>query len=192
MPRLLRSFPEGGRLCFACRWVRLHLDLPLAPVFPVRLCPLPSPLYAVLLGYKESPVAEARHRFAPMVRSAVRRLPGRPRPLHHRGRRRSRRPRAPGALDGPTHGGAARCARRAGQHRPDPPSRRPLVAGPPSSHPGDPWATCDRTQAPSRFPRRSAGPWAAGPPSCSTTPMSAALGLRVQRPPCVAPAHAGS
>ena len=40
----------------------------LVPVFPVRLCPLPGPLYRVLLGYKESPVAEARARFAPMVR----------------------------------------------------------------------------------------------------------------------------
>jgi len=55
-------------VCFACRWVGLRLGLPLAPVLPVRLCPLPSPLYAVLMGYKESPVAEARHRFAPMVR----------------------------------------------------------------------------------------------------------------------------
>jgi hypothetical protein len=33
----------------------------------VRLCPLPGPLYAVLLGYKESPVGEARRRFAPKV-----------------------------------------------------------------------------------------------------------------------------
>ncbi len=58
----------GRRVCFACRWVSDRLGHPLAPVFPVRLCPLPSPLYAVLMGYKESPVAEARHRFAPMVR----------------------------------------------------------------------------------------------------------------------------
>jgi predicted amidophosphoribosyltransferase len=36
-------------------------------VFPVRLCPLPGPLYAVLLGYKESPVGEARRRFAAVV-----------------------------------------------------------------------------------------------------------------------------
>jgi predicted amidophosphoribosyltransferase len=35
----------------------------------VRLCPLPGPLYAVLMGYKESPVSEARRRFAPMVRA---------------------------------------------------------------------------------------------------------------------------
>ena len=42
--------------------------LPLAPVSPVRLCPLPGPLYTVLMGYKESPVPEARARFAPMVR----------------------------------------------------------------------------------------------------------------------------
>ena len=54
-------------MCFACRVVVRRLGLPLAPVFPVRLCPLPSPLYAVLLGYKESPASEARHRFGPMV-----------------------------------------------------------------------------------------------------------------------------
>ncbi len=49
-----------------------RLGLPLAPVLPARLCPLPSPLYTVLLGYKESPVAEARLRFGPMVRALVR------------------------------------------------------------------------------------------------------------------------
>ncbi len=56
-------------MCFACRWVGRQLGLALAPVFPVRLCPLPGPLYAVLLGYKESPVSEVRRRFAPMVRA---------------------------------------------------------------------------------------------------------------------------
>jgi len=61
----------GQRVCFACRWVARRLGLPLAPVVPVRLCPLPSPLYTVLLGYKESPVAEARLRFAGMVRALV-------------------------------------------------------------------------------------------------------------------------
>lgn len=55
-------------MCFACRLVACRLGVALAPVFPVRLCPLPSPLYAVLLGYKEAPVREARDRFAPMVR----------------------------------------------------------------------------------------------------------------------------
>jgi hypothetical protein len=48
-----------------------RLGLPLTPVAPVRLCPLPSPLYTVLLGYKESPVAEARARFGAMVRALV-------------------------------------------------------------------------------------------------------------------------
>jgi hypothetical protein len=38
---------------------------------PARLCPLPGPLYTVLLGYKESPVAEARARFAALVRQLV-------------------------------------------------------------------------------------------------------------------------
>jgi hypothetical protein len=64
--------PGGQRVCYACRVVARRLGLPLAPVTPVRLCPLPSPLYTVLLGYKESPVAEARLRFAAMVRSLVR------------------------------------------------------------------------------------------------------------------------
>ncbi len=35
----------------------------------MRLCPLPGPLYTVLMGYKESPVREARRRFGPMVRT---------------------------------------------------------------------------------------------------------------------------
>ena len=48
-----------------------RLGLPLAPVVPVRFCPLPSPLYTVLLGYKESPVAEARLRFGAIVRSLL-------------------------------------------------------------------------------------------------------------------------
>jgi hypothetical protein len=43
------------------------LKLPLAPVLPAYLCPLPSPLYAVLMGYKESPVEEARQQFARRV-----------------------------------------------------------------------------------------------------------------------------
>jgi hypothetical protein len=60
---------RGQGVCFACRRVGHRLGVPLVPVFPVRLCPLPSPLYAVLLGYKESPVDEARRRFAPMVGS---------------------------------------------------------------------------------------------------------------------------
>ena len=43
----------------------------LAPVFPVWLCPLPGPLYTVLMGYKEAPVNEARARFTPIVRSLL-------------------------------------------------------------------------------------------------------------------------
>ena len=35
----------------------------------MRLCPLPGPLYTVLMGYKEAPVAEARARFAAIVRA---------------------------------------------------------------------------------------------------------------------------
>jgi hypothetical protein len=63
--------PAGQGVCFACRVVARRLGRPLAPVVPVRLCPLPGPLYTVLLGYKESPVAEARLRFGGMVRKLV-------------------------------------------------------------------------------------------------------------------------
>jgi hypothetical protein len=59
--------PAGQAACFACRLVARRLGLPSAPVVPARLCPLPSPLYTVLLGYKESPVAEARLRFGAIV-----------------------------------------------------------------------------------------------------------------------------
>ncbi len=58
-----------------------RLGLPLAPVVPVRFCPLPSPLYTVLLGYKESPAAEARLRFGAIVRSLLCEFL-----LHHAGR----------------------------------------------------------------------------------------------------------
>ena len=58
-------------MCFACRSVAQRLGAALAPVFPVRLCPLPSPLYTVLVGYKEAPVDEARERYAPMVRKLL-------------------------------------------------------------------------------------------------------------------------
>ena len=59
------SGPHG--VCFACRRVGHRLGLALAPVFPVRLCPLPGPLYTVLMGYEESPVHEAApQRFGPM------------------------------------------------------------------------------------------------------------------------------
>lgn len=44
-----------------------RLNLPLVPVLPVRLCPVPSPLYSALMGYKESPVDVARRRFAGIV-----------------------------------------------------------------------------------------------------------------------------
>jgi hypothetical protein len=59
-------------ICFACRLVARHLGAPPAAVVPARLCPLPSPLYAVLLGYKESPVAEARQRFGTIVAALLR------------------------------------------------------------------------------------------------------------------------
>jgi hypothetical protein len=61
----------GRRTCFACRVVARRLGLPLTPVVPMRLCPLPSPLYTVLLGYKELPVEEARLRFGAIVRTIV-------------------------------------------------------------------------------------------------------------------------
>ena len=48
----------------------------LAPVLPMQMCPLPGPLYTVLMGYKEAPVAEARARFGPIVRSLAARFLG--------------------------------------------------------------------------------------------------------------------
>ena len=57
--------------CFACRTVARRLHLPLVPVLPMRLCPVPGPLYAVLLGYKESPVTEARCRFGRGLRELL-------------------------------------------------------------------------------------------------------------------------
>jgi len=56
-------------VCFACRLVARRLGAVLAPVLPMQMCPLPGPLYTVLMGYKEAPVAEARARFGPIVRS---------------------------------------------------------------------------------------------------------------------------
>jgi hypothetical protein len=56
-------------VCFACRLVARRLGVVLAPVLPMQMCPLPGPLYTVLMGYKEAPVAEARARFGPIVRS---------------------------------------------------------------------------------------------------------------------------
>ncbi len=44
-----------------------RLNLPLVPVLPVRLCPVPGPLYTALMGYKESSVDVARQRFAGIV-----------------------------------------------------------------------------------------------------------------------------
>ncbi len=44
-----------------------RLGLPLVPVSPIRFCALPGPLYSVLMGYKESPVAEERARLVPLV-----------------------------------------------------------------------------------------------------------------------------
>jgi hypothetical protein len=54
-------------LCFACRRLTELLHGPLTPVLPASLCSLPGPLYRVLMGYKESPVDEARRRFGRRV-----------------------------------------------------------------------------------------------------------------------------
>jgi hypothetical protein len=56
--------PTGFIHCFACRTVARRLGLALTPVLPLYLCPVPGPLYTVLMGYKESPVREARRIFA--------------------------------------------------------------------------------------------------------------------------------
>jgi hypothetical protein len=47
--------------------VAARLNLPLVPVLAAHLCPLTGPLYAALMGYKESPVDEARRRFSRCV-----------------------------------------------------------------------------------------------------------------------------
>jgi hypothetical protein len=47
--------------------VAQRLNLPLALVLPVRLCPVPGPLYTALVGYKESAVDVARQHFARIV-----------------------------------------------------------------------------------------------------------------------------
>jgi len=39
----------------------------LSPVLPAHLCPVTGPLYAVLMGYKESPIHEVRRRLAGRV-----------------------------------------------------------------------------------------------------------------------------
>jgi len=58
-------------MCFTCRQTAHLLGTPLSPVLPVRLCVLPGPLYTVLMGYKEGPVAEARRHFALLVRALL-------------------------------------------------------------------------------------------------------------------------
>jgi predicted amidophosphoribosyltransferase len=50
----------GYAHCFACRTLLAQLKAPLAPVLPVEICPVPSPLYRVLMGYKESSIGELR------------------------------------------------------------------------------------------------------------------------------------
>jgi hypothetical protein len=56
--------------------VARRLGLPLAPLRPIRLCPLPSALYFVLLRYKESPVADERQRCAAALRALWRQFLG--------------------------------------------------------------------------------------------------------------------
>jgi predicted amidophosphoribosyltransferase len=58
---------NGFAHCFACRTVAHLLNLPLSPVLPVHQCPVPGPLYRVLMGYKESPVDEVRAHFSRRV-----------------------------------------------------------------------------------------------------------------------------
>jgi hypothetical protein len=61
----------GFAHCFACRTLIAQLKAPLATVLPVAFCPVPSPLYQILLGYKESGVGELRlfcqHRIGKML-----------------------------------------------------------------------------------------------------------------------------
>jgi hypothetical protein len=53
--------------CFACNTLTARLRGPLTPVLPSSLCPLPGPLYGVLMSYKESPVDDVRRWFARRV-----------------------------------------------------------------------------------------------------------------------------
>jgi predicted amidophosphoribosyltransferase len=53
--------------CFACRAVSRSLNLPLQPALPAHVCPVPGPLYRMLMGYKESPVAEVRRHYSRCV-----------------------------------------------------------------------------------------------------------------------------
>jgi hypothetical protein len=48
--------------------VAQKLNLPLTPVLPVHLCPVTGPLYAALMGYKESRIEEVRRRSSRRVR----------------------------------------------------------------------------------------------------------------------------
>lgn len=65
--------PSGSRfdICFCCRRLAHQLGRPLAPVVPVSVVAVPSPLHAALRGYKDGAVAEARHRFASLVASLL-------------------------------------------------------------------------------------------------------------------------
>ena len=91
----------------ACRW---------PPSSPCDCARCPSPLYTVLLGYKESSVAEARLRYGAMVRRAPDRVPAPPRrPASRAGGRGGRSVSALARpLDAP-----------AGGHRPLGPGGRP-------------------------------------------------------------------
>ena len=53
--------------CFACRAVSRALNLPLSPVLPAHMCPVPGPLYRMLMGYKEAPVDELRRHYSRSV-----------------------------------------------------------------------------------------------------------------------------
>ena len=95
----------------------------------VPRAPLPlarSPLRRVA-GLQESPVGEARRRFAPMVGSLFGSFLGTHAPLSRRGRR-PRHEMAPGPVDGETARSTARRGRWSGPYRPHRPSRRAMVA----------------------------------------------------------------
>ena len=60
----------GFACCFACQTVARRLNRPLSPVLPISLCPVPGPLYSALVAYKESSLAETRHRYFPLILDA--------------------------------------------------------------------------------------------------------------------------
>ena len=182
--------PRMGRaVCFACRLIARRLGLALAPVVPAHLCPLPSPLYTVLLGFKESPVAEARLHFCTVVRTTRAGVPSRRRRSARDHGGRPDRCGGPRPVDAPARAAAprprrrpgGRCRRRVargalgpGPAAPHQPSGRVAARGPHATGSG---GLRGVATVPGRAPRGRSS-------CCSTTPTSAGPARRVPLPRC--------